>query len=477
MTKNFLKNNFTKALIFISIISIIIISVFIFRYEKSVREYKKPVLKKEKVDITRNFTNIIAQPNHIQLKILSPNGGEVKKTGEILPITFEIIWLESINPKPSITATIDLLRDGKEEQEIMQDWTGSIFTYDWTIPEFRDIKGIDSPVFLETDDKYKIRVRIYNRLGEEIASDVSDAPFTISANSLFNLLIAPQGGEIWEVGNSYEIKWDKSYFPHASVTIKIVPEKYHYQYRPEPGNDIPEFIFSSNDGSFLWQVDIKPGLYKIYVLGGGVTDAPPNNPFYRYRDKSTYKNYSDLIIIKFPSLLTRSRGDSNLDKQVGCDDLYHIFDVFYGAFNLSDLGNSDYNNDGEVALDDIDDLYNDLKRKEIICLSINTISPLRGPVGTEITLTGRGLNFPYPGEFSEPNLYFGNFGKGVLNDRNWEIINNETIKFVIPPETCTHESRNMGACMETMSITPGVYEVYISNTLGESNKVKFIVTD
>jgi hypothetical protein len=90
-------------------------------------------------------------------------------------------------------------------------YKGSTFLYG-LVPEIYKYPPTGSiefsiPLGHVTGNDFKIQVILYT--GEygsetEIAQDFSDAPFTIVEPIT---LLSPNGGEVWEIGKTYEIRW------------------------------------------------------------------------------------------------------------------------------------------------------------------------------------------------------------------------------------------------------------------------------
>ena len=266
-------------------------------------------------------------------------------------------------------------------------------------------------------------------------------------------IISPNGGEKLEVGKYYQIKWE-------SIGLGIGDKVYMYigyKYDNMIANQV--FAFPENTGNFNWKPDIKPGSYKIKIK------------IYNDKKKKEFSDSSDEFFDIVASSANKLKGDSNLDDITNCEDIRHIFDVSF-VDEIYNLDNSDYNKDGEIDLEDARLLISDLEMRGIKCLSIDSISPLAGPVGTEITLNGLGFDLPFPGEFSEPDL---NFGKGILTMWEWKREGNK-LSFKVPSEICMHNTSAIGDCFDGLTITPGVYEIFFNSAFGQSNKVKFTVT-
>lgn len=97
---------------------------------------------------------------------------------------------------------------------------------------------------------------------------------------------------------------------------------------------------------------------------------------------------------------------------------------------------------------------------------INYVSPSFGPIGTEVTITGR--NF----DLTNNRI---NFAGGVI--MNVPSFDTYTISFVIPKERIPLCRYELPFCSIILpDLTPGTYTISVTNSLGTSNLQKFKVT-
>ncbi|MEJ2196923.1 MAG: Ser-Thr-rich GPI-anchored membrane family protein, partial [Ignavibacteriaceae bacterium] len=115
------------------------------------------------------------------ITVTSPNGGEIFDIGN----SYDITWNDNI----SGTVKIDLFKAGAFVQTIV-DPTPSDGTYNWTVPSVTEASD------------YTI-VITSNSMGT--IADTSDASFTIQTSVI--TVTSPNGGEIFDIGNSYDITW------------------------------------------------------------------------------------------------------------------------------------------------------------------------------------------------------------------------------------------------------------------------------
>ncbi|MFA7309702.1 MAG: peptidoglycan-binding protein [Candidatus Paceibacterota bacterium] len=113
-------------------------------------------------------------------------------------------------------------------------------------------------------------------------------------------------------------------------------------------------------------------------------------------------------------------------------------------------------------------------------ISIQSITPSSGPVGTVVTLTGR--------FFSNNNVvHFGGGAIGLVSvdssvavacttDPNCVGGIRQTIHFTVPQSIAPYCAPGMMCAMYMQLVTPGVYTVYVTNENGSTNVVTFTVT-
>jgi len=139
------------------------------------------------------------------ITVLSPNGGETWYTGQTYPIT----WTSN-----NLTGTVYIQLvpySGTSTQPAMTIATNVPIesgSFAWTIPATIFPNGL-----------YKIRIVWISVLGVYIA-DESDAPFTITSGYVTPSITvtSPNGGENWQIGQTYPITWN---FTNLTGTVRI----------------------------------------------------------------------------------------------------------------------------------------------------------------------------------------------------------------------------------------------------------------
>lgn len=117
---------------------------------------------------------------------------------------------------------------------------------------------------------------------------------------------------------------------------------------------------------------------------------------------------------------------------------------------------------------------------------ITSISPISGPISTEITLKGSGFmpDWEVAGEWNYPVLSFGEakLEPGGNFVPQFKIVDDNTIKFSVPATGCKTTVSEIGGCFsqDQITITSGIYEISLYTPKKEgintaSNKVKFNV--
>jgi hypothetical protein len=172
--------------------------------------------------ITATFTAI-----PIQLRLLTPNGGEVIPSGG----SYQIQWQA---PSTAHHYTLKLSMDnGMTWSTIASNVTGN--SYNWTVPKPFNNKR-----------KCYIKVIAFNASNVNIGADRSDAPFTIEVVKLNT----PNGGESLSSGNSYNITW-------STNATKNPVSKVILQYTLDGGltwKQITTITGGNNPGTYTWQV-------------------------------------------------------------------------------------------------------------------------------------------------------------------------------------------------------------------------------
>lgn len=132
--------------------------------------------------------------NTPKITVTSPNGGESWEAGKVKTITWTSVGTVG-------NVKIELVKGVNAPTTIISScWNNG--SYSWTIP-----------TAIAPGSDYKIRI---SDISTSAITDDSDAAFTITAPSI--TVVAPNGGEEWEVGSSHTISWTAA----TSVTnVKI----------------------------------------------------------------------------------------------------------------------------------------------------------------------------------------------------------------------------------------------------------------
>ena len=202
---------------------------------------------------SQRITTSAAEP----LVLISPNGGESWQRGQ----TYQIRWRQT--QKQASTSLFIYTRNGSTDTyigAIAYNVSNVLGTnaYSWTIP----LPG--SAASMPPDgSNIIVSVAQYNPSGKKMYEDKSNNPFTISTPK--PTLTSPNGGEIWQRGQTYQITWNQ--------TIKLASKALLIYTRNTSGDTYIGAIaynVSNNVGSNSYS-------WTIPQLGGAQTTPPDGN--------------------------------------------------------------------------------------------------------------------------------------------------------------------------------------------------------
>jgi hypothetical protein len=269
-------------------------------------------------------------PYNISLTVLSPNGGETIDFNSYYKITWKA-------PTNLTKVSIALYRNDAFYAWIVKDLptmdalSGS---YNW-LPSNTVISDNDFGKNI-----FKIYILGYKSDGGTV-EDKSDAPFTISKSlAPFIKILSPNGGEVWEIGKTYEIKWTNT--TGKEVVIELV--------RSSTGFSTLLTSAGPTKTSFTWTIPskIQPAQdYKIRIktTDGTVVDTS-DYPFSIVSSAPTSSG------VKTPPC--DGYGDVNLDGYVTQDDadLVLRYVVLLTNFTPEQIRRADVDGrDGVTAVD------------------------------------------------------------------------------------------------------------------------------
>lgn len=275
------------------------------------------------VEIDTKETTTVKNKTEKGITLLSPNGGEKYKIGEVINIKWDTgdpgIWnIELVNIKNNKVYEIYSLGDPIRPP-------GNI----------TGLKSLTIPMSVEPGDYY---IKIYPaRLPFEV-SDQSDKPFTIlKPEDVFLEIISPNGGETWEAGTTKTISWqynnDIESLGYNTFLIRAVLVKYP--------NNLPKSIATFKKSIFDiptffdWEIPwyMSSDDYKIEIsyttcassdCGGMYSDG------HNYIDKSDESIYISTSTVE--NFLTISnRQSSPMDGEVYPGDK----DIEFFSFDLT----------------------------------------------------------------------------------------------------------------------------------------------
>jgi len=218
-----------------------------------------------------------------QIAIISPNGSETWLPGLSYDITWETIGIIS---NADISIQLSYILAGKSlpyESSIFPTGTTDVKNtgfYRWFIPA--DNFSFYTPWYKIQSNKYRIRIIYSNpKTGRVIAEDYSDNYFNIIPKSV--VIISPNGGEVWRVGETHDITWETLNIPPSSgVQISL------YDMQGKTSSTL--IANTANSGSYLWTIPNK--LQDITPLGGRrvfqkelfITDSITGRTYYGVSD-------------------------------------------------------------------------------------------------------------------------------------------------------------------------------------------------
>ena len=167
---------------------------------------KTAVQSKQEQEIQMGVKSII---------LTSPNGKEAWETGK----TYNIQWNSSgytSDSKIKITLIDERKEPNSLDYEIEISQVDNNGLYSWAIPDLLEGREVFGSL-------YKIGVSAGQ--GNDKKSDNSDSYFTVKKPlSPYLNVISPNGGETWETGKTYKIKWDSPGFENQQVDIILKRE-------------------------------------------------------------------------------------------------------------------------------------------------------------------------------------------------------------------------------------------------------------
>ncbi|NNE45065.1 MAG: T9SS type A sorting domain-containing protein [Rhodothermales bacterium] len=158
------------------------------------------------------------------LTVDAPNGREIWDAGSLRSIRWHTTDYQG-------EIGIEYSTDGGSTYTVVTASTTDDGVYSWTVPETPTEQGL---------------LRIFNP-ENPATSDVSDAYFAITSASL--TVLAPNGGEEWQVGTSHSIEW---FSEHFEDPVRI-------EYSTDSGSTFVEIANATpNTGSYVWLVPNTP---------------------------------------------------------------------------------------------------------------------------------------------------------------------------------------------------------------------------
>ncbi|MGQ9570319.1 MAG: myxococcus cysteine-rich repeat containing protein, partial [Thermodesulfovibrionales bacterium] len=192
-----------------------------------------------------------------EVVVVKPNGGDVIPSGS----DYKIEWL-TLSGCPAVKFDLKYsLNNGTSWKTIATDVAGS--SYNWTVPK-------------PNANKKNCLVKVIGKdaSGVIVDDDKSDSKFTIEVVKV----TSPNGGEVWEVGSTYQITWT------TNGTIRPVNKvKLFYTYNGG-ATWILIYTLNGNPGTYRWRIPsansanckVKVVLKDVNnkTIGTDMSDAP-----------------------------------------------------------------------------------------------------------------------------------------------------------------------------------------------------------
>ncbi len=270
---------------------------------------------------------VVLDSNYYQL--LKPNGGEVWHEGDTMNITWingvfddgykgyyiylyyldiDSVWV-SINNGSSIYSW-------KPEAAGESDENNGY--YSWKIPnifETHDSSLIRIQSGGESSQNLQHNLDNYNG---QFVFDVSDAYFTLSADSAHYQITSPNGGEIWTEGSTQNITWE---------TLVINDYNVYLYYSLDGGQTYLAINYTNDDGLYEWQL---PTVY--------ITNTQCRIKIRNYTSNSSHYDFYDISDADFT---ITTAGGSNLitvESPNGGESWHEGDDEFISWSTSGDIG-------------------------------------------------------------------------------------------------------------------------------------------
>jgi hypothetical protein len=261
---------------------------------------------------------IVPPPVTEGIKVLEPNGGEVFRVGETMTIKWNFRWSPHMNVDPVADISLKVFdREGKEvfgfplaNVPMKKIPSLQTYTYNWTIPPTLSHKGGIGFVLNLSDPNYTYKINIgvvtfvWERGTPAYVEDESDAPFSIvgTGGGASNIqFISPKGGEVWKIGDVYEIKWTGT-LPPWNGLVAGCDDKTLHLVNIETNKEYSIDILKEGTNSYKWlagrvseglcgtdlsDFNVPPGKYAIVLKWweGNTADtlkrrSTKSNPFF-----------------------------------------------------------------------------------------------------------------------------------------------------------------------------------------------------
>ncbi|MFH2030603.1 MAG: hypothetical protein ABIJ40_08330 [Bacteroidota bacterium] len=171
------------------------------------------------IDMSDNTFTIAPEP---EIKVITPNGGETRRTGASNNIVWTSTNIENVK--------VEYSTNNGATWQLIVDNLPSIGSYTWS-----SVPDVNSSLC-------RVKISDYD---DNAPYDISDNNFSITNQIVQSIaIISPNGGEIWEANTSKNITWSSS----GIDSVKI-------EFTSNGGNTWNKIVDSlSSSGSFEWNV-------------------------------------------------------------------------------------------------------------------------------------------------------------------------------------------------------------------------------
>ncbi len=243
-------------------------------------------------------SNFTIAPEPLEMRVTSPNGGELLYSG----LTHAITWTTTL---VGGNVKIDLSQDGGSSYTQITGSTANTGSYTWTVPAVASAR---------------CRVRIADAAdGDPV--DISNSDFEIAPAPPNLAVTRPNGGDNWLIGSQQEIRWTGP-GPTAMPQVRI-------RYSINAGSSWSDVVVSTdNDGSYIWTVPHQVTTQALIQIEDAATGVPSDR-------SDNLLSFSALVLLRVNNS-SGQPGSTNNRVSVSMDNLTNVRGL---SFRVNDAGN------------------------------------------------------------------------------------------------------------------------------------------